>query len=342
MNRRQVLTAGGTLTLTAVGAGLVNFQHMGSMEEYRASVAATRSALASHPALRELIRFTTLAPSGHNTQPWRFRLGEQRFEIVPDYSRRTPIVDPDDHHLFTSLGCAAETFTIASGALGCASEVSFDAANGDTVVVSLGVAGASNSPLFEAITRRQSTRTDYDGLPLSVSELKQLAASAVIPGVDLLLITDRVQIGRVRDLIISANSVQLADPAFISELKRWYASILGKQLGRVTACLVSQAAIRVCRRGSVRRCLTWCFAPRPRTSDTHDSSTHPRTSPSSSLKSRTETIGCGPDAPASVSLFRRRRLAFRSPSSTNPSRWRALAPNSPRSSGCPGGGLTWR
>jgi hypothetical protein len=27
--------------------------------------------------------------------------------ILPDLSRRCPAVDPDDHHLFVSLGCAA-------------------------------------------------------------------------------------------------------------------------------------------------------------------------------------------------------------------------------------------
>ncbi|MGH1559991.1 hypothetical protein ACRAWD_24530 [Caulobacter segnis] len=35
--------------------------------------------------------------------------GPRAIEILPDLSRRTPVVDPDDHHLFVSLGCALET-----------------------------------------------------------------------------------------------------------------------------------------------------------------------------------------------------------------------------------------
>ena len=53
---------------------------------------------------RELVRCATLAPSSHNTQCWKFRLGERRIAILPDVSRRCPAVDPDEHHLYVSLG----------------------------------------------------------------------------------------------------------------------------------------------------------------------------------------------------------------------------------------------
>ena len=57
---------------------------------------------------RELIRHATLAASSHNTQPWSFRVRPDAITILPDFSRRCPAVDPDDSHLFKSLGCAAE------------------------------------------------------------------------------------------------------------------------------------------------------------------------------------------------------------------------------------------
>jgi hypothetical protein len=62
----------------------------------------------SNALMRDLVQYATLAPSSHNTQCWKFKLGGDRLVIVPDYSRRCPVVDPDDHHLFVSLGCAAE------------------------------------------------------------------------------------------------------------------------------------------------------------------------------------------------------------------------------------------
>ena len=64
--------------------------------------------------LKEIVRFSTMAPSGHNTQPWLFLIDDNRITVYPDYSKRLPVVDPDDHALFISLGCALENLIIAA------------------------------------------------------------------------------------------------------------------------------------------------------------------------------------------------------------------------------------
>lgn len=212
----------GAAVVAAAATSAFGLRQMGSMEAYRASVAATRARLAGQPVLNDLIGLATLAPSGHNTQPWRFRTGEHGIDILPDFSRRTPVVDPDDHHLFTSLGCAGETLRIAAPVCGLAGELRFDPAKDGTVMFSLAQGAVTHSALSNAIGRRQTTRTEYDGRPVAPADLQQLAAAAgAIPGVDLVLMTDRRSIDRVRDLILTANSAQMADPAFIHELKSW-------------------------------------------------------------------------------------------------------------------------
>lgn len=42
-----------------------------------------------------------------------------------------------------------------------------------------------------------------------------------MPGVDVAVITDRSRIERVRELVVAGNTVQMADPAFLRELKTW-------------------------------------------------------------------------------------------------------------------------
>jgi hypothetical protein len=79
-------------------------------------VAATRTALKQAPETSDLIRYATLAANSHNTQPWRFKISDVGIEILPDMARQIAIVDPDNHHLFASLGCAAENLAIACGA----------------------------------------------------------------------------------------------------------------------------------------------------------------------------------------------------------------------------------
>ncbi|MCX7308994.1 MAG: Tat pathway signal protein, partial [Afipia sp.] len=86
------MASGSALTLSGVGAAYFGIRQMGSMDEYKASVLATREVLSERPRIMDLIRYATLAPNGHNTQPWQFRIGVNRIDILPDFSRRTPVV----------------------------------------------------------------------------------------------------------------------------------------------------------------------------------------------------------------------------------------------------------
>lgn len=219
--RRDIFLGGAALAVVGAGAAYAVVRHMGSLDDYEASVVDTRATLRQTLEIGEFLRYATLAPSGHNTQPWKFRATGDRVSILPDLLRRTPIVDPDDHHLFVSLGCAAENLALACGARGRPGELSFDPSNGGSVGFNLKNGSTNPSPLFDAISKRQSSRDDYDGKPVSSADLQALTAAASIPGVDLVLITDRRQIERVRDLVIEGNSTQMSDRAFVRELRSW-------------------------------------------------------------------------------------------------------------------------
>lgn len=219
--RRNIFLGGAALALAVSGAVYAAVRDMGSLDDYEAAVAVTRATLRQKPEIGEFVRYATLAASGHNTQPWKFRANGNRIDILPDFARRTPIVDPDDHHLFVSLGCAAENLSLACGAGGRPGELRFDPSNGGSVVFEPGGGASDISPLFDAIPLRQSTRDDYDGKPVSSADLRTLTAAAAVPGVDLILIAGRPQIDRVRDLVIAANSAQMSDKDFVRELRSW-------------------------------------------------------------------------------------------------------------------------
>jgi hypothetical protein len=123
---------------------------------------------------RELIRFATLAASSHNTQPWKFRIAPDAITIAPDSSRRCPVVDPDDAHLYRSLGCAAENLVHAAAAQGLATNVRFDATH-DVVVIDLTPSDpVGPSELFEAILVRQCKRLAFDGTRVTTQDLRKL------------------------------------------------------------------------------------------------------------------------------------------------------------------------
>jgi len=169
----------------------------------------------------ELVRCAALAASSHNTQPWLFRVRAGEITLTPDFSRRCPVVDPDDAHLYKSLGCAAENLVHAAAAQGLAAEAAFDPA-ADAVKLHLEpAAGLPDSGLFHAIFKRQCTRTAYDGSPLTRDELGALEQAGREGCAHTLLLTEKSRIEGVLDYVSRGNESQLNDPAFRRELLTW-------------------------------------------------------------------------------------------------------------------------
>jgi nitroreductase len=175
---------------------------------------------AAGPDYVPLVRYATLAASSHNTQPWRFALEPGRIVILPDLSRRCPAVDPDDHHLYASLGCAAENLVLAAQAAGFESRVSYEAAR-SSIQVDLEQGSPDRSRLFDAIPSRQCSRTEYDGTPLSRDQLRFLEEAGRGDGVSVRLLTDARQKEQVAEYVAAGNRAQFGDRRWAEELRAW-------------------------------------------------------------------------------------------------------------------------
>lgn len=57
-----------------------------------------------------------MAHTSHSIQCWKFALDGigRAISILPDLARWCPALDPDLHHVFVSLGCAAENLIQAA------------------------------------------------------------------------------------------------------------------------------------------------------------------------------------------------------------------------------------
>lgn len=73
--------------------------------------------------LRGAIALATRAPSVHNTQPWRWVVGEESVHLYADWSRQLPATDPDGRDLLISCGAALHHLRVALAALGWATVV---------------------------------------------------------------------------------------------------------------------------------------------------------------------------------------------------------------------------
>jgi hypothetical protein len=65
------------------------------------------------PELMRCVHAATLAPSLHNSQPWRFRLMGEAVEVYADRHRQLEVLDPDGRELMVSVGAAVFTLRLA-------------------------------------------------------------------------------------------------------------------------------------------------------------------------------------------------------------------------------------
>ena len=174
--------------------------------------------------LREIVRYGTLAPNAHNTQPWTFAVAPGTIRIHPDYRRRSPHGDPGDRELWLSLGCALEHVLLAARRAGYAPSVDYLPADEPEECLRVRLAPAApddSDPLFAAIPVRHMNRRAYDGRPIPPADLAALEQAVSQRGVRAVILTDEADFERVIALVDEGFRWQRANPDFLRELRSW-------------------------------------------------------------------------------------------------------------------------
>jgi hypothetical protein len=167
-----------------------------------------------------LVHYATLAANGHNTQPWKFTNKENAIEIHPDYSRHLQVVDPNNREMWISLGCALENLLVSARAVGYFPEVTYpDVA--DFIHIRFSPDKPQISPLFNAISKRQNTRSEYDGQQIPSTDFDQIQSLNLEPDVKLRFLTSPAEMERVMEYVNLGNLSQYADQDFLDELIFW-------------------------------------------------------------------------------------------------------------------------
>jgi len=177
--------------------------------------------------LRSLIHQAILAPSGHNTQPWLFRVQDRQLELYADRTRALPVVDPFDRELTISCGAALGHLDIAARYCGRALIIDDlpDADDPDILAVArLGEKvdrGGDDAAMFAAIPQRRTTRSRYDNRLLPPALAEQCRGLAQKFGIELTLVTDAEARAAIADLVAEGDRIQFSDPCFRRELAAW-------------------------------------------------------------------------------------------------------------------------
>ncbi|WP_126661365.1 Acg family FMN-binding oxidoreductase [Haloterrigena salifodinae] len=174
-----------------------------------------------------LLRYAILAPSSHNSQPWRFAVHDDRIRIFADETRWLEVADHDKRELQISLGCAIENLCIAAAHFGFGYRIEYDdAGDGDpiaTVTLHPDATPSNTRPpgLFDQLTERYTSHDLFEERPLSQFTRDILRQCVFDSDVSLHLIEDSDRKRSIGELQAAADLRLMDDREYRKELGYW-------------------------------------------------------------------------------------------------------------------------
>lgn len=176
--------------------------------------------------IKSLLKYVILAPSGYNTQPWKFKLGDNSLEIIPDYTRTRINTDPEYREFFMSLGSAAFNLEVAAKHFALSYQKSYRIdKKTENYSIHFKFNGQKtnpiNSPLFAAISTRHTNRFPYLNEKLSKILISELRSLPPPDSVEFNLITRPGDITAFSKLINYSFQLWSRQQSLVKELENW-------------------------------------------------------------------------------------------------------------------------
>jgi len=170
-----------------------------------------------------------MAPSLHNAQPWAFRVGSDRVDVLLDRSRLLPVADPTGRQAHLGLGAAVFLLRLGLSALDCESTVEpWPEAQDPATVARLSVRGRrpptpAERRLLAAVPARRTVRTPFVPEDVPVPLRVAWREAVELAGAGLRWVERPGERIGVAALVAVAERMQQRDAAYLAELDRWTA-----------------------------------------------------------------------------------------------------------------------
>jgi len=178
--------------------------------------------------LRFLLRYAILAPSGSNTQPWKFAINANTVSVFADLKRSLPFVDPSNRTLFMSVGCALANLQVAGEHFGLVSQSDYyPHGQGSELVADVKFQPhkkLDKENLFHQIARRHTIKNRYENREIDASILEDLRTGMDDTGVYLHYFDDERSKSKIAGIVARAHHLQLARKEFRRNLGEWLRS----------------------------------------------------------------------------------------------------------------------
>jgi nitroreductase len=178
-------------------------------------------------AIRALVSYASMAPSGGNCQPWRFVLRDNELYCLHDVERSVSFLDFEDKASMLAIGAAVENITLAAPALGLEAHVELSPQTDlprCVAAISFDEIAARDVPELEQIAQRVTNRRLAGRVSLSAPEQEALFASAASAGAELQLLTSPEDLHAVAGVLARGDRVRFLSEKMHAELMnelRW-------------------------------------------------------------------------------------------------------------------------
>lgn len=186
--------------------------------------------MTSHPTseqVRHIVQAAGLAPSVHNTQPWRFVAHPDRLALHAVDERRLRVLDPAGRQLHLSCGAALMHARVAARAMGIDAAVRLlptpaDPTHLADLLLTVGRPSTDDEVrLATAILHRHTHRGAFDGGQLPGPLVELLRSTAEAEGASLDHLTDEDDLIQLEVLLTRADEAAKTDEQYGAELRRW-------------------------------------------------------------------------------------------------------------------------
>jgi len=176
-----------------------------------------------HDTIHTVLSLATRAPSIHNSQPWRWRVGAQSLHLYADADRHLPNTDPDSRDLLLSCGASLHHAVVALAALGWQSKVHrlpdpLQPAHVAAIEVYRRPMSELDVSLAAAIPRRRTDRRHYSWWPVPAADVTLMGSRAARAGV---MLRQVESLPKLRAIVAQAVWRHATDNDYLAELTAW-------------------------------------------------------------------------------------------------------------------------
>jgi hypothetical protein len=173
--------------------------------------------------LKFLLKFAVLAPSSHNTQPWRFSIKGNKIFVYKETLRRLKVADVEDRQLVLSIGCAIENILLAADYYGYRTEINIEPNQNEShLLVTIEFFENNHlkkdiNHLINFIVSRKTNRNEY--LPKSISQSILIdIQNTILPNLHIYITDNKSKIENLGQIAILSSIESFIDKSFRHEL----------------------------------------------------------------------------------------------------------------------------